>query len=79
MRYDALEAIKAMSDRVDQSLLRTSMKLGLAPSYLSNILSRGSFPRIDTYNKIANAFGYTVQLVNHNTGDVIELEEFKED
>ena len=77
MKFEELKAIKAMSDNSGLSFNKACDNMNVQRSYLCSTLSRGSYPRIDTYNKICAAFGYHIELVS-DAGDRIILEQEKQ-
>lgn len=66
------EAIRHMCDESGQGVVGASQALGKSKMYLSALISRGSYPRTDTLVQIAQACGYTVELVRG--GERIKLE-----
>lgn len=66
------EAIKHMCEKSGKGVVGASQALGKSRMYLSALISRGSYPRTDTLVQIAQACGYTVELVKD--GERIELE-----
>ena len=66
------EAIRHMCDESGQGVVGASQALGKSKMYLSALISRGSYPRTDTLVQIAQACGYTVELVR--AGERIQLE-----
>ena len=66
------EAIKHMCEKSGKGVVGASQALGKSRLYLSALISRGSYPRTDTLVQIAQACGYTVELVKD--GERIELE-----
>lgn len=66
---DALKALRRMVTMSGKSAMQVSRDMGVAEKYISMTLSRGSVPKLDTYADIAEACGYSVQLVSQN--DVI--------
>ncbi len=66
------EAIKHMCEKGGKGVVGTSQALGKSRMFLSALISRGSYPRTDTLVQIAQACGYTVELVRD--GERIELE-----
>ena len=67
-----LEAIRHMCDTSGQKIAAVSKAIGRSRAFLSNMLTRGNNPRIDTLIEIAGACGYKVELVRD--GERIELE-----
>ena len=67
-----IEAIKHMCEKSGKGVVGASQALGKSRMYLSALISRGSYPRTDTLVQIAQACGYTVELVRD--GERIELE-----
>lgn len=66
------EAIKHMCEKSGKGVVGASQALGKSRMYLSALISRGSYPRTDTLVQIAQACGYTVELVRD--GERIKLE-----
>ena len=66
------DAVKHMCEKSGQGVVGVSQALGKSRMYLSALISRGSYPRTDTLVQIAQACGYTVELVKD--GERIELE-----
>ena len=66
------EAIKHMCEKSGKGVVGVSQALGKSRMYLSALISRGSYPRTDTLVQIAQACGYTVELVKDS--ERIELE-----
>ena len=67
-----LEAIRHMCDTSGQKIAEVSKAIGRSRAFLSNMLTRGNNPRIDTLIEIARACGYRVVL--EGQGERIELE-----
>lgn len=72
MGMQITEAIKHMCEQSGKGVVGASRALGKSRMYLSALISRGSYPRTDTLVQIAQACGYTVELVRD--GERIELE-----
>lgn len=72
-RMKIIEAIKRMCEQSGKGVVGVSQALGKSKMYLSALISRGSYPRTDTLVQIAQACGYTVELVRD--GERIQLEE----
>ena len=66
-----LEAIRHMCDTSGQKIAEVSKAIGRSRAFLSNMLTRGNNPRIDTLIEIADACGYKVVL--EGQGERIEL------
>lgn len=66
------ESIRYMCEESEQSISEVSQAIGHRRPYISNLLSRGSVPRVDTLIKIANACGFNVVL--EGQGERIALE-----
>jgi len=66
-----LEAIRHMCDTSGQKIAEVSKAIGRSRAFLSNMLTRGNNPRIDTLIEIASACGYKVVL--EGQGERIEL------
>lgn len=67
-----LEAVRRMCDSSGQRIAEVSKAIGRSRAFLSNMLTRGNNPRIDTLIEIASACGYRVVL--EGQGERIELE-----
>ena len=66
------EAIRHMCDTSGQKIAEVSKAIGRSRAFLSNMLTRGNNPRIDTLVSIAQACGYKVVLEGHDEKIVIE-------
>lgn len=66
-----LEAIRHMCETSGQKIAEVSKAIGRSRAFLSNMLTRGNNPRIDTLISIADACGYKVVL--EGQGERIEL------
>ena len=66
-----LEAIRHMCEASGQKIAEVSKAIGRTRAFLSNMLTRGNNPRIDTLIEIADACGYKVVL--EGQGERIEL------
>ncbi len=53
---------------------QASAMLGRANSFISTTINRGTSPRVDTFAKICEVFGYELQVVDKRTGDVISID-----
>ena len=67
-----LEAVRHMCETSGQKIAEVSKAIGRSRAFLSNMLTRGNNPRIDTLIEIARACGYRVVL--EGQGERIELE-----
>ena len=65
------EAIRHMCESSGQKIAEVSKAIGRSRAFLSNMLTRGNNPRIDTLISIARACGYKVVL--EGQGERIEL------
>lgn len=68
------DAIKHMCEQSGQGVVGASRALGKSRMYLSALISRGSYPRTDTLVQIAQACGYTVELVSGDERIQLEAE-----
>lgn len=68
------EAIKHMCDESGKGSVGVSQALGKSRLYLSALISRGSYPRTDTLVQIAQACGYSVELVKDDERIQLEAE-----
>ena len=66
-----LDAIRRMCETSGQGITEVSRAIGRTRAFLSNMLTRGNNPRIDTLINIAQACGYKVVL--EGQGERIEL------
>lgn len=66
-----LEAIRHMCEASGQKIAEVSKAIGRFRAFLSNMLTRGNNPRMDTLISIADACGYKVVL--EGQGERIEL------
>lgn len=55
-----VERINQLCDRMHMSQYELALRAGMTQSSLSNLMSRGSTPRMDTVEKICNGFGITL-------------------
>ncbi len=53
---------------------QASVRLGRSNSFISSTINRGTTPRVDTFAKICDVFGYDLQVVDRATGDVIDVD-----
>ena len=67
------DAITRMCESSGQGVVSVSQQLGKSKMYLSGMISRHTIPRVDTLSQIAQACGYTLELVNESSGDRIIL------
>ena len=68
------EAVRHMCEQSGKGVVGVSQALGKSKMYLSALISRGSYPRTDTLVQIAQACGYTVELVREGERIVLEPE-----
>ncbi|MDY4535629.1 hypothetical protein, partial [Tractidigestivibacter sp.] len=62
---DSTTAIKRMMEREGATPYRVAMDMHRAHSYVSGMIRRGSDPSTAVMADIAQACGYTLQLVGH--------------
>lgn len=67
-----LEAVRHMCEASGQKIAEVSKAIGRSRAFLSNMLTRGNNPRIDTLISIAQACGYQVVLEGHGEKVVLE-------
>jgi len=63
---EALQALRHMVNMSGKSTKAVSRDMGIADTYISMTLSRKSVPKLDTFVDIAEACGYSVQIVGHD-------------
>lgn len=68
------EGIKHMCEQSGKGVVGVSQTLGKSKMYLSALISRGSYPRTDTLVQIAQACGYSVELVRGDERIQLEAE-----
>ncbi|MDI9590207.1 MAG: helix-turn-helix transcriptional regulator [Acidobacteriota bacterium] len=68
------EAVKHMCEESGMGVVGVSQALGKSRMYLSALISRGSHPRTDTLVQIAQACGYSVELVKGDERIQLEAE-----
>jgi transcriptional regulator with XRE-family HTH domain len=69
----SLDAVREMLGASGLSPYRVAVVLGRTPSYISGMLRRGSCPSADLLAKIADACGYSLQLVPREGGDTLTI------
>ena len=67
-----LDAIRHMCDTSGQRIAEVSKAIGRSRAFLSNMLTRGNNPRIDTLISIAQTCGYEVVLEGQGERIVLE-------
>ncbi|MCI6273960.1 MAG: hypothetical protein MR611_04745 [Coriobacteriaceae bacterium] len=74
---DSTTAIKRMMEREGATPYRVAMDMHRAHSYVSGMIRRGSDPSTAVMADIAQACGYTLQLVGH--GETLALDGTRRD
>lgn len=68
---DSREALKHMIKMSGSPKTRLSVALGKSQGYLNTYVTMGKDPTVTTFARMAQACGYSLQIVGH--GEVIEI------
>ena len=72
---DARSALRHVVSMSGKTAAAVSQEMGLTRNFVTNTISRGSAPRLDTFARIASACGYEVVLRGYGEEVIVEPEE----
>jgi len=67
-------AVQHVISHSGKPAVAVSREMGMSQNYVTNIITRGSIPRLDTFARICEACGYEVVLQGHGERVVLDVE-----